>query len=103
MGLYVTTNLLICSSIQDADGKMPLHIAIENQHHTIISLLLSHPALNLTVRDKTGATPFAAAMTIKNIRAARAILDREPTAAEQVCIDGKHIAVWICISWQCYV
>jgi len=72
---------------KDVDGKTPLHIAIENQHHTIISLLLSHPVLNLSIRDKAGATPFAAAMTVKNNRAAQAILDREPTAAEQVpCI-----------------
>jgi len=77
------------------DGKMPLHIAIENQHQTIISLLLSHPALNLTVRDKTGATPFAAAMAVKNIRAARAILDREPTAAEQVLIRSNVLVVYI--------
>jgi len=66
------------------DGKTPIHIAIENQHYTIISLLLSHPALNLAVRDKAGSTPFAAAMSVKNNRAAQAILDREPTAAEQV-------------------
>jgi len=77
--------ILLC--VQDIDGKTPLHIAIENQHHTIISLLLSHPALNLTVRDKANATPFTAAMRIKNNRAAQAILDREPTAAEQVPID----------------
>jgi len=88
---------------QDVDGKMPLHIAIENQHHTIISLLLSHPALNLTVRDKTGATPFSAAMTVKNIRAAQAILDREPTAAEQVSNNNKLIALCIYTSWQCRV
>jgi len=77
-----------CVRVQDGDGKTPLHIAIENQHHTIISLLLSHPALNLAVRDAAGATPFAAAMAVKNNRAAQAILDREPTAAEQVCISN---------------
>lgn len=66
------------------DGKTPLHIAIENQHHSIISLLLSHPTLNLTLRDKQGLTPFAAAMITKSNKAAQAILDREPTAAEQV-------------------
>jgi len=40
--------------------------------------------LNLNIRDRLGFTPFAAAMAIKNNKAAQAILDREPTAAEQV-------------------
>jgi len=72
--------------LQDAEGKTPIHIAIENQHAVIISLLLSHPSLDLTVRDKQGFTPFAAAMTTKNNKAAQAILNREPTAAEQVIL-----------------
>ena len=59
-------------------------MAIMNQHTVIISLLLSHPGLDLTVKDKQGLTPFAAAMRTKNNKAAQAILDREPTAAEQV-------------------
>ena len=36
----------------DADGKTPIHIAIENCHPLIIALLMSHPAIDLTVRDK---------------------------------------------------
>lgn len=71
---------------QDAIGKTPIHIAIENQHPVIISLLLSHPGLDLTVRDRQGFTPFAAAMTTKNNKAAQAILNRESTAAEQVLL-----------------
>lgn len=50
----------------------------------IISLLLAHPGLDLTIRDRAGLTPFAAAMTTKNNKAAQAILNREPNAAEQV-------------------
>ena len=69
---------------QDAEGKSPIHVAIENQHAVIIQLLMSHPGLDLSVRDKHGLTPFAAAMMTKNNKAAQAILDREPTAAEQV-------------------
>lgn len=45
---------------------------------------MSHPVLNLMVKDKHGLTPFAAAMTTKNNKAAQAILNREPTATEQV-------------------
>lgn len=50
----------------------------------IISLLLAHPGLDLTIRDRAGLTPFAAAMTTKNNKAAQAIMNREPNAAEQV-------------------
>ena len=69
---------------QDAEGKAPIHVAIENQFPVVISLLLSHPGLLLNVRDKKGHTPFAAAMMMKDNKAAQAILNREPTAAEQV-------------------
>lgn len=72
--------------MQDAEGKAAIHHAILNQHAVIISLLMSHPGLDLTLRDKSGMSPFAIAMTTKNNKAAQAILDREPTACEQVCL-----------------
>ncbi len=77
---------------QDAEGKAPIHHAILNQHTVIISLLMSHPGLDLTLRDKQGLSPFAIAMTTKNNKAAQAILDREPTACEQVGLDLFYIA-----------
>ncbi|XP_014670719.1 PREDICTED: rabankyrin-5-like [Priapulus caudatus] len=83
-------------NIRDAEGKTPIHIAISNQHQVIISLLLLHPGLDLTVRDKRGLTPFAAAMTSKNNNAAQAILQNEPTAAEQCDNKGRnflHVAI----------
>ena len=64
--------------------KTPLHTAIANQNAVIIRLLLSCPAIDLSLRDKQGYTPFAAAMMVKNNKAAEAILSREPRAAEQV-------------------
>ena len=81
---------------KDAEGKTPLQVAIVNQNPNVIKLLLSHPDLDLNTRDKFGATPFATAMSIKNNKAAKAILDREPTAAERH--DGKgrnflHVAI----------
>ncbi|KAK3869346.1 hypothetical protein Pcinc_025330 [Petrolisthes cinctipes] len=81
---------------RDAENKTPLHHAIENCHSDITSLLLSHPALDLMVRDKSGITPFAAAMSRKNNRAAEAILGREPKAAEQYDHKGHnflHVAI----------
>jgi ankyrin repeat protein len=70
--------------LQDAEGKTPLHVAIQNQHPAIISLLLCHPKIDLSIRDKSGLTPFATALTYRNNKAAQAILDKLPTAAEQV-------------------
>lgn len=69
---------------QDALNKTPLHYAIENQHHGIISLLLSVPEIDLSLRDKSGLSPFATALTYRNIKAAQSILDKMPSAAEQV-------------------
>lgn len=71
-------------------------MAISNQHSVIIQLLISHPDIHLSVRDRQGLTPFACAMTYKNNRAAEAILKREPGAAEQVDNKGRnflHVAV----------
>lgn len=76
-------NLVFVS--QDSDGHTPLHIAIQNQHPSIIALLLCHPSIDLSLRDKTGLSPFAAALTVRNHKAAEAILDKMPNAAEQVC------------------
>ncbi|XP_015790666.1 rabankyrin-5-like [Tetranychus urticae] len=77
-------------NIQDADGKTPLHIAIFNQHSTIISLLLCHPSLNLNLRDRNGCTPFATAMSIKNNKAAQEILNRDPNSAEKYDAKGYN-------------
>jgi ankyrin repeat protein len=81
---------------RDADNKTPLHIAIENQHPEIISLLLSVPEIDLSLRDKSGLSPFATALTFRNNKAAQAILDKLPSAAEQFDSKGQnflHIAI----------
>lgn len=75
---------------RDADNKTPLHIAIENQHPEIISLLLSVPEIDLSLRDKSGLSPFATALTFRNNKAAQAILDKLPSAAEQVSITNDN-------------
>uniref|UniRef100_A0A1I8NT83 FYVE-type domain-containing protein n=2 Tax=Stomoxys calcitrans TaxID=35570 RepID=A0A1I8NT83_STOCA len=80
----------------DAENKSPLQVAIENQHEEIISILLCHPAIDLKIRDKHGNTPFAAALAIRNHRAAQRILDRLPNAAEQMDSRGRnflHLAI----------
>ncbi|KAJ7308916.1 hypothetical protein JRQ81_008193 [Phrynocephalus forsythii] len=81
---------------QDAEGRTPIHVAIINQHGVIIQLMISHPDIQLNLRDRQGLTPFACAMTYKNNKAAESILKREPGAAEQVDNKGRnflHVAV----------
>ncbi|XP_047097406.1 rabankyrin-5-like isoform X2 [Schistocerca piceifrons] len=81
---------------KDIRGKTALHVAIENQLNGIVSLLLCHPELDLTVRDKAGLTPFAAALKYRNYGVAQAILDRMPAAAEEYDDKGQnflHISI----------
>ena len=47
-------------------------------------ILLHHPVLDLTLRDKSGNTPFAKALSVRDNEAGMAILNRESKAAEQV-------------------
>lgn len=75
---------------RDAEGKTPVHVAIQNQHSQIISLLLCHPNIDLNKRDKKGLSPFATALTVRNNKAAQAILERLPKAAEQYDNKGRN-------------
>lgn len=75
---------------RDAEGKTPVHVAIQNQHSQIISLLLCHPNIDLNRRDRKGLTPFATALTVRNNKAAQAILERLPKAAEQYDNKGRN-------------
>ncbi|KAL1453777.1 hypothetical protein WDU94_010090 [Cyamophila willieti] len=81
---------------QDSEGRTPLHIAISNGHPTLINLLLLHPDIDLSLRDKTGASPFHTALSVRNNEAARRILELNPAAAEQFDSRGKnfiHLAI----------
>ncbi|EFN77373.1 rabankyrin-5 [Harpegnathos saltator] len=75
---------------RDAEGKTPVHVAIQNQHSQIISLLLCHPNIDLNKRDKKGLTPFATALTVRSNSAVQAILRRLPKAAEQYDNKGRN-------------
>lgn len=77
----------------DSDNKTPLHISIENQHEDIIKILLCHPNIDLKIRDKAGNTSFAAALTNRNHKAAQAILERLPNAAEQMVINSTFCII----------
>lgn len=81
---------------KDSTGQSALHVSISCKQPQCSTVLLSHVDLDLTVKDKAGHTPFAKAMTAKDDEAGRAILKREPKAAEQVDSRGQnflHLAV----------
>lgn len=80
----------------DVNNKTPAHIAIENQHDDIINILLCHPGIDLKLRDKSGFTPFATALAIRNHKAAQRILEKLPNAAEIMDQRGRnflHVAI----------
>lgn len=65
-------------------GQSALHISISHKQPQCSNLLLSHVDLDLAIKDRAGNTPFAKAMAVRDNEAGRAILRREPKAAEQV-------------------
>ena len=76
---------------RDSDAKTPLHTAIEQHHGNIADLLLEQPALDLHAADRQGRSAFAAALAVKNNRAATSVLARDPSVAEQVGISEKFV------------
>ncbi|XP_065201380.1 rabankyrin-5 [Planococcus citri] len=101
-GLEATVQALIEHgadvNVKDAESKTPLHVAVYNRYPAIINLLLCHPAIDVSLleRDKSGLTPFATALTCRNDKAAQAILQKLPSAAEQFDNKGRnflHMAI----------
>ena len=70
--------------LQDSTGCSALHVSISCKQPQCSGILLSHPNIDLTQQDKSGNTPFAAALTARDHQAGLAILKRESKAAEQV-------------------
>ena len=76
--------------------RSPLHLAIKCKQSICVKLLLAHPALDLSIRDASGNTPFSTALRAKDHSAASAILDRDPHSANTPDHKGRsyiHIAV----------
>lgn len=83
---------------RDSDGRTALHVAIDNQHESIIQMLMSNAQaqLNLRIKDRKGMTPFALALLRKNEKVARGIVSLERGAAEEKDNKGRtflHTAV----------
>lgn len=77
---------MICTlyTCQDSEGRTAVHTSILSKHPDCSAILLCQPRIDLTIRDAKGHTPFAVAMATKDNETGRAILEREPDAAEQV-------------------
>lgn len=73
-----------CISTQDTEGRCPIHVAILCKQSRCADVLLTQANLDLTTRDKHNQTPFAVAMATKDNQIGLSILNREPSAAEQV-------------------
>ena len=76
--------------------RSPLHLAIKCKQNICVKLLLAHPALDLSIRDASGNTPFSTALRAKDLSAASAILDRDPHSANSPDAKGRsyiHISV----------
>ena len=69
---------------KDSTGCSALHVSISCKQPQCSGILLSHPNIDLTQQDKSGNTPFAAALAARDHQAGLAILKRELKAAEQV-------------------
>lgn len=69
---------------RDAENKTPLHIAIEQHQAGLVKLLLIQPEADLYAIDRNQRSPFSTALLVKNNKAAAAILERDPSVAEQV-------------------
>ncbi|XP_027194970.2 rabankyrin-5 [Dermatophagoides pteronyssinus] len=89
-------NLEVDANLVDQEGKTALHIAILNQNHQIIDLLLNYSACDAHKADNYGLTPFALAIKLKSRPTAQALCRRDCDIAEQR--DGKgrtylHVAL----------
>ncbi|CAL1285645.1 unnamed protein product [Larinioides sclopetarius] len=63
-------------SMDDVNGKTPLHIAVENQSNNIVKYL-SKFCICLNKKDKHGLTPLHTAILWNNIDAVKILLDKE--------------------------
>ena len=71
-------------SPQDSSGRTALHVSILCKKPRCSDILLAHPSIDLSIRDKKDQTPFASALAVQDNEAGKAILQRQPNAAEQV-------------------
>ncbi|XP_065197269.1 rabankyrin-5-like [Sycon ciliatum] len=74
----------------DTDGRAPIHISISAKQNKVTALLLSHPNLDLGLKDRLGQTPFAAALAARDNDAANNILQRSPDSAHQTDSRGRN-------------
>ncbi|CAL1285639.1 unnamed protein product [Larinioides sclopetarius] len=67
--------------ISDANGKTPLHVAVENQSNDVVEYI-SKFEIRMSRKDKYGLTPLHAAIYSQNIDAAKILLEKETNVDE---------------------
>ena len=82
--MYMLLYYCTCICLQDSSGCTGLHVAIQTKNTFCCHVLLGHPSLDLTIRNKAVNTAFACALEVRDNEVGKAILQREPNAAEQV-------------------
>ena len=81
--------------MQDSSGNTGLHVSIKTRNSLCSHLLLAHPSLDLALRNKADSTVFASALESRDNEVGRAILQRDPSAAEQVRPCEAVVCLWI--------
>lgn len=79
-GDFKTAELLLKSginpnNIEDGEGFKPLHLAIQQNNHKLVYLLLKHGA-SLESRSNTGLTPLHVAARFGNIELVKFLLEK---------------------------
>lgn len=74
----------------DNEGKTPLMIAILNQHHTIIRMLIDYRLTDLYRSDNYGNTPFSLAIKLKSRSTAQSLVARDGLVGEQCDGMGRN-------------
>ena len=94
LSIYVVQSCVCVLCLQDSSGYTGLHVAIQTKQPLCCHVLLGHPSLDLTIKNEAGNTAFACALEARDNEVGKAILQREPNAAEQV---GWLHNVCICV------
>jgi ankyrin repeat protein len=94
LGLEAVVHCLVANhsdvNQKDTNGSSPIHIAISTHHSACAAHLLSHPTINLTLKDRNSLTPFACSLKHQDHHSGLAILTKEPEAAEQYDTKGRN-------------
>lgn len=74
----------------DIDGRVPLHLAIINNHLSVVRLLAGNPFVDLNSRDKSGGTPVHLAAALGHVHILRLLFDHPMVNVHALEDDGTN-------------